>query len=102
MTRHPYGEMFEGEGRRVGREGIRAWFREWYEAFEDFEHRCDELIDAGDLVVSVGTDRARGRESGARVERHLAGAWTVRDGQVVRVAWFPSREAALEAAGHSE
>jgi uncharacterized protein len=98
ISRHPYGEVFEGRGSRVGRESIRAWFHEWYEAFEDFEHECDELIDAGEHVVSVGTDHARGRVSGVQVQSHLAGAWTVREGKVVRVAWFPSREEALEAA----
>lgn len=85
-----------------GHEGLRAWFRAWYEAFENFEHECQELIDAGDHVVSVGMDRGRGRESGVHVEQLVAAAWTVRDGKVVRVVWLPSREEALEAAGLGE
>ena len=28
--------------------------------------------------------------------------WTIRNGKVVRVVWFPTREEALEAAGLSE
>lgn len=99
MSHHPYGEMFEPGGSRLGHEGLRAWFHEWYEAFEGFEHECQELIDAGEQVVSVGIDRAHGRESGVAVERHIAGLWTIREGRIVRVAWFPTREEALQAAG---
>jgi ketosteroid isomerase-like protein len=84
---------------RVGHEELRAWFREWYEAFEWFEHDCDDLIEVGDYVVSVGTDRARGRESGVEVQRTLAGAWTLRDGKVARVMWFGSKEEALHEVG---
>ena len=101
MAHHPRGEMFGGGSIR-GHEGLRAWFRAWYEAFEDFEHKCEELIDAGEHVVSVGTDRGRGRESGVRVEQQLAAVWTVRHGKVVRVVWWPSREEALEAVGPRE
>jgi len=31
-----------------------------------------------------------------------AGVWTIRDGKVVQVVWFPGREEALGAAGLSE
>jgi uncharacterized protein len=102
MTHHPYGEMDEGGGSRFGHEGLRAWFRDWYEVFEDFEHECDDLIDAGEHVVSVGTDHAQGRESGVQVHTQLAGVWTIRHGKVVRVVWFASVEDALEAVGLSE
>ncbi len=101
MAHHPRGEMFGGGSIR-GHEGLRAWFHAWYEAFDEFEHNCEQLIDAGEHVVSVGVDRGRGRESGIVVEQRLAAAWTVHDGKVVRVAWFPSREQALEAVGLRE
>ena len=101
MRRNPYGELFETDV-RIGHAELRAWFREWYAAFEDFEHECDELIDAGDHVVTVGTDRCRGRESGVQVERTLAGVWTLRNGKVVRVVWFASKEQALHEVGVRE
>jgi ketosteroid isomerase-like protein len=78
-----------------GHAGLRSFFREWHEAWENVEYDFDELIDAGDRVVSVVTRRARGRASGARVEWSLALSWTVRDGRVTRLVWFPTREAAL-------
>lgn len=97
-SHHPMGQMFDEFGPRIGHEALRGWFHDWYAAFEDFEHTCHELIDAGERVVSVGTDRGLGRGSGIQVERQIAGVWTVRGGKVVRVAWFPTREEALEAA----
>ena len=89
--------MFESRVYR-GQNAVRRFFREWYEAWENMRNEPEELIDAGDSVVVVVTDRARGRASGAEVARTHAAVWTVRDGKVVRVAWFPTRDAALEAA----
>ena len=67
------------------------------------EDNLEELIDVGDSVVSVVNTRARGRASGVEVEwTHNAGVWTIREGKVVRVAWFAAREEALEAAGLAE
>ena len=85
-----------------GHDGLRHFFHEWFETWEEIRNEPDELIDLGDSVVVVVTDRARGRTSGAPVERVHAAIWTVRDGKVIRVVWFPTREAALEAAGLSE
>ena len=98
MSAHPMSRMLQQKAIRRGREEIRDWFREWYEVFEDYAHPVDELIDAGDHVVSVGTDTGRGRASGIEVQQQVAGVWTVRDGQVVRVVWYPTREEALRAA----
>jgi ketosteroid isomerase-like protein len=101
-SHHPMAEISEGFGRRHGHEGLRSWFREWYEAFEDFEHELQEVIEVGERVVSVGIDRGRGRRSGLPIDRQIAGVWTIRGGRIVRVAWFATRDEALEAAGLSE
>jgi ketosteroid isomerase-like protein len=64
----------------------------------------EELIDAGERVISVETTRGRGLASGAVVEVHQCGIWTIRTGKIVRVEWLDAtREEALdEAAGLSE
>jgi ketosteroid isomerase-like protein len=83
-----------------GHDGLRSFFREWHEAWSGIEYDFDELIDAGgEHVISVVTRRGRGRESGAEAELPLALLWTIREGRVVRVVWFRSREEALEAVG---
>ena len=61
-----------------------------------------ELIDAGDQVICVLGARGRGRVSGIELEYHPAGVWTFREGKIVRVVWFASREAALDAVGLRE
>ncbi len=85
-----------------GHEGLRSLFREWHEAWGSIEYSYEELIDAGDQVVSVVTRHARGRASGIEVERPFALLWTVREGKVARLVWFLDRAEALEAAGLSE
>jgi ketosteroid isomerase-like protein len=88
-------------GRSVyhGHEGLRRFFGDWREVFEQVEFGCDELIDAGDHVISVDAARGRGRASGAEVEMKQYGVWTVRGGKIARVRWFATREYALQAAG---
>jgi ketosteroid isomerase-like protein len=83
-----------------GHEGLRDLIKERYEeAWGTIEDLCEQLIDADDEhVVSVVRTRGRGRVSGAPVELRHAGLWRIRDGKVVRVAWFGSRDEALEAA----
>ena len=85
-----------------GHEGLRSWSREWYEAWESLEEDVEELIDAGDQVISVVTGRARGRASGLEGNFPLAAVWTIHEGRIIRVVWFPTRGEALEAVGLSE
>jgi ketosteroid isomerase-like protein len=91
-----------GGGVFRGHEGLRSFFREWHEAWENVEYDFDELIAAGEQVISVVTRHGRGRSSRAEVARPGALVWTLREGKVVRVVWFLSVEEALEAAGPSE
>jgi ketosteroid isomerase-like protein len=101
FSRSPIGDVTSRDVYR-GHAGLRRWWREWGEAWEVIEDSCEDLIDAGDQVISVVTTRGRGRASGAEVEYHQAGVWTIREGKVVHVAWLPSREEALDAVGLRE
>jgi ketosteroid isomerase-like protein len=83
-----------------GHDGLRKFFRHWYEAWGDIEEHEDELIDAGEHVVSVSRFRAKGRASGLQVEvSDRVAVWTLRDGKIIRVVWFLTRGEALEATG---
>jgi ketosteroid isomerase-like protein len=66
----PHSPARELVGRRVyhEHEGLRSFFREWYEAWGTVEPDLEELIDAGGHAISVETTRGRGRTSGAEVE----------------------------------
>ena len=95
--RSPLPRLIGGDGFE-GHNGLRRFFRERAEAWEHVEDEYDELIEVGEEVVSVNTVRARGGTSGIDVSISMAGVWSVRGGRVVRLAWFASREEALEAA----
>lgn len=82
-----------------GHDGMRKWVRDRYDAWETIEDDCQELIDAGDHVITFVITRGRGRSSGAEVALRHYGVWTLRDGKIVRVSWFQTREEALQAAG---
>jgi ketosteroid isomerase-like protein len=97
----PYGGLF-GRGVYHGHEGLRNAFHEYHEAWESIEDNWEELVDAGEHVVSVVKSRARGRASGVEVGGTQYGVWTLSEGTIVRVVWFRSREEALKAAGLSE
>ena len=85
-----------------GHEGIRTFWRTWAEAFETPSFDYEEFIDAGDTVVSVLSQRVRGRASGIEQEWKSYGQnWTFREGKVVRVEFFQTRGEALKAAGLS-
>jgi ketosteroid isomerase-like protein len=103
-SRHRWAEVMGTALTRFhGHEGLRRWSRQYYEMWENLEDKIEELIDAGEQVISIVTTRARGRASGVEVEwKHNAGVWTIREGKVVRVVWLSTREEALEAAGLSE
>jgi ketosteroid isomerase-like protein len=73
------------------------------ETFENFETRAEELIDAGEQVVSVSKYRGRGRKSGVEIDGPFQfGVWRFREGQVKRVDWYATRNEALEAVGLRE
>ena len=71
--------------------------------WESFHDEIQELIDAGDDVISVVTTRGRGRASGIDVEwRGNAGVWTIRGDKIAKVVWFSTRAEALKAVGLEE
>ncbi len=82
-----------------GHDGVRRFHRKYNEAWEQMDYEIDELVDAGDQVVSVVNNRRRGRMSGVEVALQMPGVWTVRDGKIVRAAFFTTGEEALVAAG---
>ena len=74
-----------------------------YEAFEDYRPEVEDLLVAGEKVVTLAIEHGRGRASGARVEsRRTAHVWTMRANKAIRLDLYLDRAKALEAAGLSE
>ncbi len=101
FSRSPFAPVLTHVNYR-GPDGLRSFHRERLDAWKDVVDDLDEVIDAGDVVVTVVTSHGHGRHSGAEVARRHAGAWTMDGGQVVHVAWFSTREEALQAVGLRE
>jgi ketosteroid isomerase-like protein len=81
-----------------GHEGIRTFWRTWFDAWETVSFEYEEFIETGEQVVSILTQRMRGRSSGLEVDwNSYAQVWTIRGGKIVRVEFFQSRSEALEA-----
>jgi ketosteroid isomerase-like protein len=100
FSRSPYSSV-AGASVYHGLEGLRQWWRDWGEAWADYEDRLKDVFEAGKHVVCAIDTTGRGRASGAPVEMEQFGVWTLRDGKVTHVAWFASREDALRAAEQS-
>jgi ketosteroid isomerase-like protein len=102
LSRSPFAPLLNRSVYR-GHEGIRSLHRERQEeAWKEVVDTLNEVIDADEQVISVVTSRGRGRTSGVELGKTHAGVWTIRDGKVSRVVWFPTREEALEAVGLRE
>jgi ketosteroid isomerase-like protein len=94
---------FLEQGTFKGRHAVGQWFGNWLAAFEPGYHfDIQETRDLGDVVFLYATCYGRGRSSGAEVRSETAFLYRLRGGKIVRVALYPSRAEALEAAGLQE
>ena len=89
-------------GLHHGHSGFLAAMEQFFGELEDYSVNLDGIIDHGEQIVVGVRVIGRGRSSGASFEQRATGIWTLRNGFVVRVVWFRTREEALEAAGLSE
>jgi len=85
-----------------GRDALRHYYEQWYEAFDVIRAEPDELTDAGDQVVAAVHVTGRMKESHAEVDMRLGIVYTLRDGKIIRGREYATEQEALEAAGLSE
>jgi ketosteroid isomerase-like protein len=83
----------------TGLDGFVAAWRDWTSAFESFRIEVDEMVDAGDNVVSLVHQIGIPRGAHAEMETQGAAVWMIRDGRLRRVEFHLDRDAALRAAG---
>ena len=77
---------------------VEAW-RDWTSPFESYRVDVDEMIDAGDQVVSLVTMTGTTRTGGAEITAPGAAVWTLVDDRLTRVEFHLDQDAALRAAG---
>ena len=85
-----------------GYEGVKAFWSMLREVFGEFRTEPEEIIDAGDRLLTRNRLRGTGQASGARTADVLYQVVTFRDGRPIRVVFFRERAEALEAAGLPE
>jgi ketosteroid isomerase-like protein len=86
-----------------GIDGVRAFLRDWLEAWEDWELDLDSLHDAsGDKVVAIVHQRGKSKSTGLLVDMVFGQVWTLRDGKETRMEMYADPAEALEAVGLSE
>jgi len=90
------------EGALYGNNAVLANYERWNEAWEGAETTLEEVIGLGDRVFVATRFHARGRASGVEVDTRLYEVYTVRDGKVLRIDEYATRDEALEAAGLRE
>jgi len=83
-----------------GFDGVRRFWTQFLSAWDDYGVEVEELIDAGDQVVAVM--RLSGRSNELEVGEGRSSLLTLRDGRIVRIQPFASKDDALEAAGLAE
>jgi ketosteroid isomerase-like protein len=97
----PYLGVLAGTIHR-GPEAIVKMWRDINAHLGGFQTEPREFVDCDEKVVVVVESKGTGTGSGAAVGQRWAQLWSIKDGLVRRVEPFPTREAALEAAGLSE
>src|SRR5215207_5551476 len=96
-------QIVEGEaGDFHGHDGIRRWWRDLDDLYDDLHSEVLEVRDLGERVLVVFHIHGRGKGSGVTRVEQLAQVATVRDGQVMEMRDFFSRRDALEAVGLRE
>jgi ketosteroid isomerase-like protein len=86
-----------------GYDGVKRYVQAVDEMWDKFEARIEEVIDAGDTVVTATRISGVGRGSGVQADMQLFQVVTLRDGRVLQVTGgYRDRAEALEAAGLSE
>ena len=86
-----------------GKDAVIAFWRDYSDTWDEFALEPIEIREAGeDQVVVVANERGQGKGSGASFERRSGTIFTLRAGSVVKMKFFPSGEAALEAFGLQE
>jgi ketosteroid isomerase-like protein len=83
-----------------GRDAVRAYWKQWDDAFDEFTAEIEEYIDAGACVVAVTHWRAQGKASGLVLDERSVEVYEFADGKVVRATMgYANKDEALKAVG---
>jgi ketosteroid isomerase-like protein len=98
---HSAREMPEAAVHR-GVDAVKTFGYEFIEQWEEYRLEVERYVESGDRVLVLARVRARGKGSGASIDRFIAYLNTLRDGKLIRTQVFLDRQEALEAVGLRE
>ena len=81
-----------------GYDGLRDFYAESREVWEQVTLTIHEIISEGDRYVALGEGRSRGRGSGMDISAGFTGMWTVEDGRLKHYILLSATEADRELA----
>jgi ketosteroid isomerase-like protein len=82
-----------------GFDGFREAWGDWTSPFATFRIEVEEMLDAGDKVVSLVRQEATTKTGGVPIEAEAAAVWTIANGRLHRVEFHIERESAMRSAG---
>ena len=82
-----------------GLDGIARSWEGWMEDYDWLQVELEDIIDAGEYVVSIHKAQARMRHTGLEFASPLAYVYTFHEGKCVRAETFVDVAAALKSAG---
>jgi len=95
-------EMVGNEGFRAERRGadgfVEAW-RDWVSPFKTFRVAIDDVIDSGNHLVVLVSQRGKAHDSDVELASDAAAVWTFDGDRLRRVGFYLDRDEAKRAAG---
>ena len=88
----------DGNAVLEGKEQFRENTHDWLSIWESVHVETDAVEAYGDRVVAHGNWVTKGRASGIEGTMAIHIVFTVRDGRIARVEWYPDHERAVAAA----
>ena len=85
-----------------GHEGFLELLSQWFEPWDEYSIEPEDLIDAGDRVITSERHVGRRKGTGLDVAQQVSAIWTIKGGAAVEMRIFLDKREALEAAGLSE
>ena len=82
------------DGERHGRDRMRRSLEDLFEAWESYSLELERVEEAGDRVLALVRETARGRSSGVEVDSRWGYVLTVDNGEIVRVDAYRDPEQA--------
>jgi ketosteroid isomerase-like protein len=88
-----------GATERVGRERLRDGLKSLFDAWQSYYIDAERIEEAGDRILAVVREVARGRASGVEIDGRWGYLITVKDGEMVRIEAYRDPDVAVRMAG---